>query len=163
MQKVFLWFLSSRNWTWGKKEKKRYHDDSVSRVEPCEESEICTKPHLLTDSWVAQCLERRHHLCLWAYGCEPSKAPPRCHFPWFSCLFFHWAKSPRGGWGDNVCANSQSVSCVSVQSGNATGRDKKPQLDAISEYVYSGVMQNLNRPFLTLLRRSVLMEIFCSI
>lgn len=54
--------------------------------------------------------------------------------------FFPLSEEPRGGWGDNVCVNSQSVSCVSVQSGNATGRDKKPQFDAISEYVYSGVM-----------------------
>lgn len=46
-----------------------------------------------------------------------------------------------------MCANSPRVSCVSVQSGNDTGRIKKPQSDAISEYVYSGVEQNLNRPF----------------
>lgn len=45
------------------------------------------KSHLLTDSWVAQCLELMQHLCLWAYGCELSKAPPHCHFHWFPCLF----------------------------------------------------------------------------
>lgn len=43
-------------------------------------------------------------------------------------------------------ANLPSVSCVSVQSSNTSERVKRPQSDAISEYVYSGANQNLNRP-----------------
>lgn len=88
-------------------------------------------------------------VCMWLWS---SQSPHP-----LSCLFFKWCfdfpaffffpLSPRGGRGDNVCANLLCVSCVSVQSGNDTGRIKKPQSDAISEYVYSGVKQNLNRPF----------------
>lgn len=45
-------------------------------------------------------------------------------------------------------ANLPSVSCVSVQSSNTSERVRRPQSDAISEYVHSGANQNLNRPCL---------------
>ena len=48
--------------------------------------------------------------------------------------------------GATMCgANSPSVSCVSVQSSNTSGRVRRPQSDAISEYVYCSVNQNPNR------------------
>lgn len=110
------------------------------------------KSHLFTDSWIAHCLELLQHMCLCACGCDRAKSPHRPSFFFFflnGVLIFlpFFPLSPLGGQGDNVCANSPCVSCVSVQSGNDTGRVKKPQSDAISEYVYSGVKQNLNRPF----------------
>lgn len=62
--------------------------------------------------------------------------------------FFHCEKA-HGEAGVTMCgANSPSVSCVSVQSSNTSERVRRPQSDAISEYVYSGVNQNLNRPYL---------------
>lgn len=39
---------------------------------------------------------------------------------------------------------SPCVSCVSVQSSNTSERVQRPESDAISEYVYVGVNQNLN-------------------
>ncbi len=59
--------------------------------------------------------------------------------------FFH-CEAAHSEAGVAMCgANSPSVSCVSVQSSNTTGRVKKPQADAISEYVYFGVNRNLKR------------------
>lgn len=56
-------------------------------------------------------------------------------------------KKAHGEPGVAACAaNSPSVSCLSVQSSNTSERVKKPQPDAISEYIYSGVNQSLNRP-----------------
>lgn len=78
-------------------------------------------------------------VCMWFWSCQ--RAFMMC---WFSCLFPLWNSSQWAGVA--MCAsNSPSVSCVSVQSSNTTGRVKRPQADAISEYVYSGVNQNLNR------------------
>lgn len=67
---------------------------------------------------------------------------------WFSSLFPLWKKT-HGEAGVTMCdANLPSVSCVSVQSSNTSDRVRRPQSDAISEYIYSGANQNLNRPCL---------------
>lgn len=67
---------------------------------------------------------------------------------WFSCLF-STVKKAHGEPGVAMCgANSPSVSCVSVQSSNTSERVRRPQPDAISEYIYSGVNQSLKRPCL---------------
>lgn len=63
---------------------------------------------------------------------------------WFSWLFPLW-KSTQWDRATTCGANSPSLSCVSVQSSNTSGRVRRPQSDAISEYVYCSVNQNLNR------------------
>lgn len=83
--------------------------------------------------------------------------PPPFHWP--SGLFStEW--EARGAAAVTMRAlNSHTVSCVPVQSGNATGRDRKPQIDAISKYVHSALVSHLRRPSST----CVLLEYFCLI
>lgn len=84
-------------------------------------------------------------MCLYACGFDPVD-----QILWTVdfLAFFHCEKKKNTHSETGVAifgANSPSVSCVSVQSSNTSERVRRPQSDAISEYVYCSLNQNLNR------------------
>lgn len=81
------------------------------------------------------------NMCLCACGFDPVR------LLWcVDLLAFSTVKKAPSKVGASMCStNSLSVSCVSVQSSNTSERVRRPQSDAISEYVYYSVNQNLSR------------------